>query len=78
MKLVGWTVRGLDTVARDPERVVARIRRRLRPGAIVLLHEGHRVESAPEFHPRCLELTLEMLAREGYRCVLPTMEQLRG
>ncbi len=78
MLLVGWTVRGLDTVKRDPAEVAERIRRGLRPGAIVLLHEGHRAASAPDFHPRCLELTLTMLAAEGYRCVLPTPEQLRA
>ncbi len=78
MLLVGWTVRGLDTASRDPAAVAARIGRGLRPGAILLLHEGHRTETAPDFHPRCLELTLEMLAKEGYRCVLPAAEQLRA
>ena len=77
-RLIGWTVRGLDTMSRDPETVVARIRRGLKPGAIILLHEGHRTATAPEFHPRCLELTLTMLAAEGYRCVLPSPEQLRA
>ncbi len=77
MRLIGWTVRGLDTVSNDPEAVAARIRRGLRPGAIVLLHEGHRTDRAPDFHPRCLELTLQLLAEEGYRCVLPAPEQLR-
>ena len=77
MQLIGWTVRGLDTVRSDPKAVVARIRCGLRPGAIVLLHEGHRTDRTPDFHPRCLELTLELLAMEGYRCVLPASEQLR-
>jgi peptidoglycan/xylan/chitin deacetylase (PgdA/CDA1 family) len=77
MLLIGWTVRGLDTVSDDPAAVAARILRTVRPGAIVLLHEGHRTERDPEFHPRCLELTLSMLAQEGYRCVLPAPEQLR-
>jgi peptidoglycan-N-acetylglucosamine deacetylase len=77
MLLVGWTVRGLDTVSDDPAAVAARIVRGVKPGAIVLLHEGHRTEREPEFHPRCLELTLSALAKEGYRCVLPRPEQLR-
>ena len=77
LPLVGWTVRGLDTVSRDPAAVAERIRRKLRPGAIVLLHEGHRTESEPDFHPQCLERTLAMLTREGYRCVLPRPEALR-
>jgi peptidoglycan/xylan/chitin deacetylase (PgdA/CDA1 family) len=71
LQLVGWTVRGLDTVSHDPDAVAARIMRKLKPGAIVLLHEGHRTVSHPEFHPRCLEKTLAGLTRAGYRCVLP-------
>ncbi|MEO8439193.1 MAG: polysaccharide deacetylase family protein [Spartobacteria bacterium] len=77
MDLVGWTVRGLDTVSQDAEAVAARIMRGVKPGAIVLLHEGHRTERAPDFHPRCLELTLASLTNANYRCVLPKPEQLR-
>jgi peptidoglycan/xylan/chitin deacetylase (PgdA/CDA1 family) len=76
LTLVGWSVRGLDTVRRDAARVASRIVRKIKPGAIVVLHEGHRAESQPEFNPRCLELTLSALAEQGYRCVLPRTEQL--
>jgi peptidoglycan-N-acetylglucosamine deacetylase len=34
-------VRSLDTQIRSPERVVARIKKRLHPGAIILLHDGN-------------------------------------
>jgi len=77
MVLVGWTVRGLDTVSRDVEAVAARILRRVQPGAIILLHEGRRTETDPDFHPRCLERTLDGLRKENYRCILPKPEQLR-
>jgi peptidoglycan/xylan/chitin deacetylase (PgdA/CDA1 family) len=72
MRLIGWTVRGLDTLSRDSGAVAERIRRKLKPGAIVLLHEGE-----PDFYRRCLEETLLSLTSEGYRCVLPLPEQLR-
>jgi peptidoglycan-N-acetylglucosamine deacetylase len=75
--LIGWTVRGLDTVSRDPDAVAARIMRRVKPGAILLLHEGHRTATEPDFHPLCLERTLVALTSANYRCVLPTPEQLR-
>ena len=75
--LIGWSVRGLDTVRRDPAKVAARIASAARPGAIVVLHEGHRVARNPEFHPRCLELTLTSFAEKGYRCIIPRPEQLR-
>ena len=75
--LIGWTVRGLDTVLRDPIRVADRIEKGVRPGAIILLHEGHQAERAPEFQLRCLELTLERLSARGYRCIIPEPERLR-
>jgi len=39
LAVIGWTARGLDTVQPQSERVVGRIVRRLRPGAIILLHD---------------------------------------
>jgi peptidoglycan-N-acetylglucosamine deacetylase len=77
LSLIGWTVRGLDTVLRNPARVAARILRETKPGAIILLHESHHVAKNPEFNPLCLELTLNGLAELGYRCVIPAPEQLR-
>lgn len=77
LHLIGWTVRGLDTIRRDPARVAERIAGRIKPGAIVVLHEGQRTEKDPGFNPRCLELTLSALAEKGYRCILPRPTQLR-
>jgi peptidoglycan-N-acetylglucosamine deacetylase len=77
LALIGWTVRGLDTIRRDPAKVAERILRNIKPGAIVLLHEGQRAEKDPQFNLRCLELTLTGLAEKGYRCVLPEPEGLR-
>jgi hypothetical protein len=67
----------LDTVRRNPEQVAARILRETKPGAIIVLHEAHRVIKNPDFNPRCLELTLSGLAELSYRCVIPRPEQLR-
>ena len=41
LTVVGWSARGLDTRLTEPERIVARITRRLEPGAIILLHDGN-------------------------------------
>jgi peptidoglycan-N-acetylglucosamine deacetylase len=41
LKVIGWTVRSLDTQISSPERIVQRILRRLEPGAIILLHDGN-------------------------------------
>jgi peptidoglycan/xylan/chitin deacetylase (PgdA/CDA1 family) len=77
LALIGWTVRGLDTVKRESVLVAEKILREAKPGAIILLHEGHRVAKDPEFNPRCLELTLSGLAERGYQCVIPQPEQFR-
>lgn len=64
---VAWTTRGFDAVASDPAKVVARIQRGLKPGAIVLLHEG-------AGHGRSVEILAALLSRLdelGYRTVLP-------
>ena len=83
LALVGWGVRGIDTFGRNPERVAERIARgaieeRVQPGAIILLHEGKRLNREPDFNPRCLELTLQRLAAGGYRFVIPNPGQLRA
>jgi peptidoglycan-N-acetylglucosamine deacetylase len=78
MWLIGWTARGFDTSRRDPARVAARILRQVQPGAIVLLHEGHRMQSDPGYGPACVERTLQGLAERGYQFVIPRPEQLRA
>ncbi|MFN0304441.1 MAG: polysaccharide deacetylase family protein [Burkholderiales bacterium] len=40
LQLVSWTRRGLDTVARTPEPVLARLAHRAGAGDILLLHDG--------------------------------------
>jgi peptidoglycan/xylan/chitin deacetylase (PgdA/CDA1 family) len=78
MGLIGWTVRGLDTVSRDPARVAQRIEKSAQAGAIILLHEGQQTKRDPDFAPRCLELTLQRLTSRGYRLVIPQPDQLRA
>jgi len=41
LTVVGWSAGGLDTQLTEPERIVARVARRLEPGAIILLHDGN-------------------------------------
>ena len=38
-KIIGWNIRTLDTQSLSHERVIMRIRKRLRPGSIILLHD---------------------------------------
>ncbi|MDR3458457.1 MAG: polysaccharide deacetylase family protein [Verrucomicrobiae bacterium] len=41
LEVIGWSIRSLDTVIAEPEKILARIRRGLAPGAIILLHDGN-------------------------------------
>ena len=67
MTRVAWSARGYDALQDDAGRVADRIEAALRPGAIVLLHEGAR-------HGRNVDTVravLERLHARGYRAVLP-------
>jgi peptidoglycan-N-acetylglucosamine deacetylase len=68
MKLVLWSARGLDGLGRHPQAALSRIARRIRPGGILIAHEG-----GPRAAGRLVfvGLLLDHLAREGYACVLP-------
>jgi peptidoglycan/xylan/chitin deacetylase (PgdA/CDA1 family) len=77
MSLIGWTTRGFDTSGRAPEKVAGRIAREATPGAIVLLHEGHRLAEDSTYNLRCIELTLQALSEAAYRFVIPGPERLR-
>lgn len=66
LTIVGWNARGFDGInQRDPKKVSARIAHRLRPGAIVLLHD------APEYGDRkpagveALEAILRAIDAQG-------------
>ncbi|OGV76540.1 MAG: polysaccharide deacetylase [Methylotenera sp. RIFCSPLOWO2_02_FULL_45_14] len=41
LRLVSWTVRGFDTQVKDAEKVKNKLLSGLRPGAILLLHDGN-------------------------------------
>lgn len=65
LRMMMWNARGFDGVRTDVGRIVGRIRSRLEPGAIVLIHEGT---------PVAVELAEEvtrMLAESGLRCGTP-------
>jgi peptidoglycan/xylan/chitin deacetylase (PgdA/CDA1 family) len=66
LKVIGWTIRSLDTISTDPKKIVARISRRLEPGAIILLHDGN-IPAARLL--ATVKLLLENLRERGYDVV---------
>jgi peptidoglycan/xylan/chitin deacetylase (PgdA/CDA1 family) len=70
LSLAAWTRRGYDTLESDPARVAARLLRGLRPGDVLLLHDGSALAGggnrvALESLPR----VLEGLSERGLRSV---------
>ena len=79
LRLVGWSARGFDGVTQraDPRAVVARILRDLRPGGVVLLHEGRCGPAGERVNVRAMELLLAALEQCGWRATIPDEGQLR-
>jgi len=67
LQRVAWSARGFDGVQCDPDTTVARIEADLRPGAIVLLHEG----AAHGHNRQILQRVLQALQARGLRATLP-------
>ncbi|HUJ12774.1 MAG TPA: polysaccharide deacetylase family protein [Thermoanaerobaculia bacterium] len=71
MRLIGWTARGFDGVRADPQRVASRIVPRVRPGAIVVMHQGRPQSLA------CIERVIDTLRADGYSFVIPADDRLK-
>ena len=71
MRLIGWTTRGFDGVRGNPGEVLARILPNVRPGAIVVLHQGR------DYSMAVIERVVAGLTEQGYSFVIPADEQLR-
>ena len=75
LQCVGWSVRSGDCLIRRPEKVVTKVMRHVRPGAIILMHEGPGVPGSVRV--KAIAGVLEGLTANNYRCVLPPPELLR-
>ncbi|CAN5720100.1 polysaccharide deacetylase family protein [soil metagenome] len=71
LDLACWSVRGRDGVDSNKQRVLERLKKGIKPGAIILMHEGRLDEQGQRLAPQVLSELLQWLADNGYRCVLP-------
>lgn len=71
MRLIGWTARGYDAVLTDGARIVGRVVRNLRPGAIILLHQGQ------PHSLRTIERVIDAVEARGYAFVVPEDSRLQ-
>lgn len=60
-KSIGWNVRSLDTSGKHPEFIMKRLKKKIAPGSVLLLHD--RMPHSDVL----LSLLLEYLGTEGYR-----------
>jgi len=67
-KVIGWNIRSLDTVFKNENVILDRIKKRIKPGSIILLHDT----SAKTVS--VLEQLLLFLQTEGYKTI--TIEEL--
>ncbi len=58
---VGWSVRSMDTAAKDKAHLLAKINNQLEPGAIILLHDSMEITAA------VLPELIESIQAKGYR-----------
>lgn len=72
MYCVQWNIDSLDWKNPSPQDMVARIKKNLCPGSIILMHNG--AENTPE----ALPLIIEMIQEEGYKIVPVSQILLKG
>lgn len=78
-RVVTWNVAGEDWRRPSPETIAQRVLRRVRPGAIILLHDGleTQVDPAMQNTVAALPLIIEGLLDRGYRFVtVPELIQM--
>ncbi|HEV7921147.1 MAG TPA: polysaccharide deacetylase family protein [Thermoanaerobaculia bacterium] len=71
LRLIGWTVRGFDSIVDDASRVAGRIVPRVSPGAIVVMHQGR------SWSVGTIGRVVDELQQRGYAFVIPNDTQLK-
>ena len=71
MRVIGWTARGFDAVLSNVDEILRRIVPDVRPGAIIVLHQGR------EHSLRVLERVIVALKERGFAFVIPDDSQLK-
>jgi peptidoglycan/xylan/chitin deacetylase (PgdA/CDA1 family) len=68
---VTWTARGLDTIGQGATRIEGRLSRHVRPGAILVLHDGAGLggTTSRASTVRALGTLLDVARQRGLRCV---------
>ena len=78
MSLVGWQAHALDNLVKEPRAIAQRILKSVRPGGIILLHDGWDRDEEQDRAPtlEALPLILQGLKDRGLECF--TLDRLLG
>lgn len=68
LKTIGWSVRSLDTVTEDPKKIIERIKKRIKPGSIILLHDTSKnvIPVLEELLVYCAKLELKPVSLDDF------------
>lgn len=76
LHILGWSVRALDGVRPSRARAVRRIRAGLKPGAILLLHQGRpAIPGQQNSSTECLADVLAAISASSFFCVPPPIPE---
>lgn len=62
-RIMGWSLRSLDTTIRRPEKVIERVTKRIKPGKIILFHDSQANT------PLILERVINFALENGYKFI---------
>lgn len=71
MRLTGWSNRAFDSVKSDVDGIARSIESQLRPGSIVVLHQGR------DWSLRAIAAVVTVAQRQGYSFVIPDLLRLK-
>jgi len=63
LKTVGWSIRSLDTLAHNPQYLLSKVIKRLKPGSIILFHDNQPITA------NILDAFITQAKANGYRFV---------
>ncbi len=71
LRVINFSVRSLDTGRSKPDAIVARVLRRIKPGCIILFHDGCDKNAKPDRRAtlEALPILIDILKGTGYRFV---------
>lgn len=75
LRMACWSVRGRDGVDSNKQRVLDRLKSGIKPGVVILMHEGRQDEQGQRLAPQVLSELLGWLKDRDYRCVLPVSDR---